>query len=147
MMMSKKLPLSNGGTVGPNDPIRFDFILESTTQNPLIDAYIGVEFSIIYKVSVNIKTPSDGPHMGKIKSGSAEFYCAVPGSGIDPKQGRSYVPQDYSIKPESVVQNVKDNPKFEFSGKIASVNCCFSECFDGFLMCKDSDLQIKSIEI
>ena len=52
MMMSKKLHLSTGGTVGPTDPIRFEFPLESTTSNALIDAYIGVDFSIIYKVSV-----------------------------------------------------------------------------------------------
>ena len=94
-----------------------------------------------------MKTPSDGPHMGKMKSGSAEFYCAVPGNGLDPKHGRSYVPHEYSIKPESVVQSVKNQAKFEFFGKIASINCCFSECFDGYLLMKDSDLQIKSIEI
>jgi len=52
MMMHKKLHLSTGGTVGPVDPIRFEFVLEATTTNPLIDAYIGVDFSIIYKVAV-----------------------------------------------------------------------------------------------
>lgn len=103
MMMHKKMHLSTGGSVGPTDPIRFEFKLESTTQNPLIDAYIGVDFSIIYKVSVQIKTPTDGPMNGKMKTGLAEFYCAVPGNGLDPQHGRSYVPQEYSIKPENVV--------------------------------------------
>ena len=38
-------------------------------------------------------------------------------------------------------------PKFEFHGRIGSINNAFNEPFDGFLICKDSELQIKSIEI
>jgi hypothetical protein len=89
MFMSKKIDLCKDGEVGPNAPAKFDFKLESTTGNALIDAYIGVDFSIIYKVSVRIlgrpgcTLPSD-----KERKGSAEFYCAVPSSGLDPAHGR-----------------------------------------------------------
>lgn len=38
-------------------------------------------------------------------------------------------------------------PKFRFEGQIYSVNCAFGEAFDGFIMKKNSELEIKSIEI
>merc|ERR1712060_2431 len=34
-----------------------------------------------------------------------------------------------------------------FSGKIDSVNCCFDEPFDGYLILRESEIMIKSIEI
>ena len=148
MFMSKKIDLCKDGEVGPNAPAKFDFKLESTTGNALIDAYIGVDFSIIYKVSVRILSrpgctlPSD-----KERKGSAEFYCAVPSSGLDPAHGRQFVSQDFKITPDKISGQVNNTPKFEFFGKIGSINCAFNEPFDGYLICKDSELQIKSIEI
>jgi len=143
MMMDKEMKLSDNGTLGPNDPVKFEFMLESTTDNKLIDAYIGVDFSIIYKVSVSIMLETK-----VLKKGSAEFYCKVTGSGIKPELGRSYVPQKFSITPDKIAaQPGQSAPKFEFFGEIASTNCQFNECFDGNLICKDSELQIKSIEI
>ena len=38
-------------------------------------------------------------------------------------------------------------PRFNFSGQIASVNCCFDEPFDGYLVLRESEIKIKSIEI
>lgn len=55
MMMSKEMKLAESGTLSPGNPVHFEFQLESTTKNKLIDAYIGVDFSIIYKVTIEIK--------------------------------------------------------------------------------------------
>ena len=59
------------------------------------------------------------------------------------------MPQDFTITPDELVANAKGSevPKFHFRGKIASVNCCYDEPFDGYLICQASDIQIKSIEI
>ena len=38
-------------------------------------------------------------------------------------------------------------PKFKFEGEIATTNCCFTEPFDGYIIKRHSELQIKSVEI
>ena len=46
--MKKKFTLSEGGKLNTSNTIPFDFILEATERGEtLIDAYVGVEFSII----------------------------------------------------------------------------------------------------
>lgn len=58
------------------------------------------------------------------------------------------MPQKFSITPDKIASQAGSTaPKFEFFGEISSTNCQFNECFDGNLICKDSELQIKSIEI
>ena len=83
--------------------------------------------------------------------GTANFDCRVPGGGIDPALGRSNVPQNYSITADTTPDDPKNKgkvlPKFNFSGTVASTNCCFDEPFDGFLMLHESEVKIKSIEI
>ena len=71
---------------------------------------------------------------------SAEFYCAVPSSGLDPQHGRQFVSQDFKITPDKISGQVNNTPKFEFFGKIGSINCAFTEPFDGYMICKDSEL-------
>ena len=95
---------------------------------------MGVDFSIVYKVTVTMAQASAAKPPIK---GSAEFNCKVPGQGLDAAQGRRQVPQDFTITPDELVANSKgaEVPKFHFSGKIASVNCCYDEPFDGYLIC------------
>ena len=81
---------------------------------------------------------------------NAKFDCRVPGGGLDPELGSSNKPQDFAITPEALPTDPKQAgkvPRFNFSGRIASVNCCFDEPFDGFLILKESEIKIKSIEI
>ena len=59
------------------------------------------------------------------------------------------MPQDFTITPDEISagSGKSEVPKFHFSGQIASVNCCYDEPFDGYLICQNSEIQIKSIEI
>lgn len=144
MFMSKNITVSSGGKTIATDPLKFNFLLENTGAHQLIDAYVGVEFSVVYKVTVRVNVG------GKSIEGKAEFYCSVPGCGIDPAIGKRYVPQDFNIIPDGIAANVKPGtkvPKFHFSGQISSTNCCFNEPFEGYLILKEAELQIKSIEI
>ncbi len=46
--MKKKFTLQESGKVSTSQPIPFEFVLEATEKNEnLIEAYIGVEFSIV----------------------------------------------------------------------------------------------------
>eukprot|EP00352_Strombidinopsis_acuminata_P007487 CAMPEP_0176368428 /NCGR_PEP_ID=MMETSP0126-20121128/22580_1 /TAXON_ID=141414 ORGANISM="Strombidinopsis acuminatum, Strain SPMC142" /NCGR_SAMPLE_ID=MMETSP0126 /ASSEMBLY_ACC=CAM_ASM_000229 /LENGTH=78 /DNA_ID=CAMNT_0017726659 /DNA_START=205 /DNA_END=441 /DNA_ORIENTATION=+ len=54
VFMKKDVSLSRGGKVISSEPVKFEFVLEATGKDPLIDAYVGVEFSIVYKVSVTL---------------------------------------------------------------------------------------------
>ena len=87
--MSKQQTVrENGLLFSDGDPVPFSFKLESTTSNQLTDSYVGVDFSIIYKVNVVLKR-KDG--MKPIES-LAKFDCRVPGGGLDSTLGRSNKP-------------------------------------------------------
>ena len=97
------------------DPTPFNFQLASTTDNQLIDSYVGVDFSIVYKVIV-ILTKKDG---GKAMETSAKFDCRVPGGGISQELGRRNKAQDFSITPDQMVAEPKAGgkvPRFHFTG-------------------------------
>ena len=80
------------------DPLSFSFKLESTLESgsPLVDSYVGVDFSIVYKVTVKL-IRKDGQ---KPLEATAKFDCRVPGGGISPELGRRNKPQDFSITPD-----------------------------------------------
>lgn len=84
---------------------------------------------------------------GKLLRGSDKFYCAISGAGIDPKVGRKDIPKNFVISPDSIDASTKTVPKFRFDGTIYSTNCAFNEAFDGFIVTKDSEFVIKSIEV
>ena len=95
--MSKELTIAENGILYPGgDPVPFSFKLESTTQNKLIDSYVGVDFSIVYKVGISLKKKNDG----KVLDASAKFDCRVPGGGMSEELGRRFKPQDFSITPD-----------------------------------------------
>ena len=80
----------------------------------------------------------------------AKFDCRVPGGGVSPELGHKNVPKDFSITPDKLSDDPKSGvkvPRFNFAGQISSTNCCFDEPFDGYLMLKESEIMIKSIEI
>ena len=86
---------------------------------------------------------------GKLIKASEKFYCAITGSGIDPKIGRNDVPKNFAITPDNLETSTakKTVPKFRFEGTIYSTNCAFNEALDGFILTKDSEFVIKSIEV
>ena len=124
-------------------PIPFEFVLEATERGEqLIEAYIGVEFSVVYEITVTLNKG------GKILKGVEKYYCSIPGSGIDSKIGKRDVPKDFAITPDGLEGlTTKTLPKFKFEGKIYTTNCAFNEAFDGFIIIKDSEYVIKSIEV
>lgn len=71
--MKKQHTVCASGRTTPQDLIKFNFQNEASSAHPLIDAYVGVDFSIVYKVSVSVK-PKDS---GKALEGNAQYYCMV----------------------------------------------------------------------
>mmetsp|Transcript_24681 Transcript_24681/g.17378 ORF Transcript_24681/g.17378 Transcript_24681/m.17378 type:complete len:163 (-) Transcript_24681:511-999(-) len=86
VFMKKDVSCQRAGKVISSEPVRFEFVLEATGKYPLIDAYVGVEFSIVYKVTVTMVKSAT-----KVVTGDAQFYCMVPGAGIDKATGRRRV--------------------------------------------------------
>lgn len=142
-LMKKKFTLQETGKITNQQPIPFDFVLEATEKTEqLHEAYIGVEFSVVYDVTITINKG------GKYLRGSEKFYCAIAGAGIDPKNGKKDIPKSFVISPDSLeVSAGKAVPKFRFEGTIYTTNCAFNEAFDGFIIIKDSEFVIKSIEV
>jgi hypothetical protein len=71
-----------------------------------------------------------------------------PGQGIDPPVGKKLIEKEFELKPSSVDQSAMANiPKFHFIGRFDSVNCCYTEPFDGIIICKESEFDIKSVEV
>jgi hypothetical protein len=52
--MKKSEPSNQAGKFNAQEPLKFSFDL-TKTQADLIDAYVGVDFSIVYKVTLSIK--------------------------------------------------------------------------------------------
>ena len=50
--MKKTNEIRQPGKFYALEPLKFSFELSSTTASPLIDAYVGVDFSIVYKVTL-----------------------------------------------------------------------------------------------
>ena len=103
-MTKKQTVLTDGILFSDGDPVPFQFKLESTTKNPLIDSYVGVDFSIVFKVSVILKRKDNNKPLESM----AKFDCRVPGGGIDPSLGRRFKPQDFSITPEALMADPKN---------------------------------------
>ncbi len=58
------------------------------------------------------------------------------------------MPKDFQITPDSLEgMTTKTLPKFRFEGRIYTTNCAFNEAFDGYIIIKDSEYVIKSIEV
>lgn len=141
--MKQKLDFNTPGKFNQIEPLKFQYDMAATSQLPLIDAYIGVDFSIVYEVIITLRPKNSGlPLIGR-----AQHYCKVPGGGIDPALGRSFKPQDFVISSETLSTPTQKLPKFKFTGKIYSTNCCYTDPFQGHVICDASELQIKSIEI
>lgn len=134
----KKTATSKENSSNPTKSRNFEFVLEATESGEkLIDVYVGVEFSIIYKVQFV------GTHKStkEKRTFDANFFVACPGAGIDVSKGRSLIPKDFVISNENLETNTAQTlPKFRFEGVIASTNCCFVEPFDGFIIKKHSEL-------
>ena len=91
----------------------------------LVETYVGVDFSVIYEVTVNVLKGS------KVVSATENFYVAVKGQGIDSVVGKKDSPLDFTIDPSSLDgSSISAVPKFLFEGKIQSTNCCITEPFD-----------------
>jgi hypothetical protein len=86
VFMCKNIIVSHSGKTIAHEPLKFSFTLDKTGQHALIDAYVGIEFSIVYKVTAKVMI------YGKEQKGTAEFYCNVPGSGMDSALGKRLVP-------------------------------------------------------
>ena len=54
IFMSKTLSVASAGMTVAHEPIKFNFLLDKTGAHPLIDAYVGVDFSIVYKVTIKM---------------------------------------------------------------------------------------------
>ena len=72
----------------------------------------------------------------------------MPDSGIDPLLGKKDQPKDFIITTANLTAPPGQTlPKFKFQGQITTINCCYTDPFQGYLICDEVDLQIKSIEI
>ena len=58
------------------------------------------------------------------------------------------MPKAFAITPDNLEANTtKTLPKFRFDGQIYSTNCSFYEPFDGYIIMRQSEFPIKSIEV
>lgn len=114
-MQKKENVAQEGILFSGGDPLPFSFKLESVGENKLIDSYVGVDFSIVYKVMISMKRKGEA----KPLEGQEKFACRVPGGGISPELGRRAKPQDYTITPDAMAVDPKSGgkvPRFNFCG-------------------------------
>lgn len=135
--------ISSSGYIEVNKDIPFEYELEANIAGEtLVETYVGVDFSIIYEVKIIILKGS------KVIEATENFHVMVRGQGIDETLGKKENPLDFTIDPSSLDgSSITAVPKFLFEGRITSANCCITEPFDGTIVVKESELEIKSVEV
>ena len=110
--MKKKEVIAEGGKINSKTDIPFDFLIEATVPGQqLMEAYVGVDFSVIYEVTAHFH------RNGKVLKANEKFYVCVPGAGIDSTIGKKDIPQDFVISHDSLDSHTMAKvPKFRFEG-------------------------------
>lgn len=131
------------GYLEANKEVSFEYELEANIAGEkLIETYVGVDFSIIYEVMILVLKGA------RVVQEVETFHVAVRGQGIKEDLGKKAEPLDFKIDPSSLdASSITSVPKFNFEGRINSVNCCITEPFDGMITVKESELEIKSLEV
>ena len=76
------------------------------------------------------------------------FDAICPGRGVQADTGRKLVPKEFVISNDNLETTTTGKiPKFRFEGLIFSTNCQFTDPFDGNIIKRNSELNIKSLEI
>lgn len=76
------------------------------------------------------------------------FDAICPGRGVKEESGRKLVPKNFVISHDNLETSTTGKiPKFRFEGLIFSTNCQFTDPFDGNIIKRESELNIKSLEI
>lgn len=110
--------LEPSGWINTKKEYNFEYELEANIAGEkLVETYVGVDFSIIYEVSILVLKGS------KIIQETENFHVAVIGQGINSKLGKKMEPLDFKIDPSSLDgSSITSVPKFAFDGTINSVN-------------------------
>jgi hypothetical protein len=74
----------------------------------------------------------------------------VPGQGVKEDIKRKTIPYEFEIKPQNlekvkIIQN--KIPNFHFICHIENTNCDLNQPFNGYIIVKESEINIKSIEL
>lgn len=135
--------IASGGYLKSKTENYFEYELEANIHGEnLVETYVGVDFSILYEVTIIILKGS------KPITHTETFHVACRGQGIDPDLGKKDSPLDFAITPDSLDgSSISSVPKFLFDGTITSTNCSITEPFDGTIVVRESELEIKSIEV
>ena len=77
-----------------------------------------------------------------------QFEAECPGRGVKLDMGRKQVPKEFQVTNDGLETSTTAKiPNFKFEGLIFSTNCQFYEPFDGHIIKRNSELNIKSLEI
>jgi hypothetical protein len=122
--------------------IPFEFKVQGSQGQALLESYHGVYVSVIYTITATC----DRGMMKKALSKEIEFIIEVPtGKSSAP------IPASFDISPESL-ENVpadllKTIPRFKVSGRIHRSNCNINQPFTGELKIEQSVAPIRSLEL
>lgn len=111
--------IAGSGNIDTKKEYNFEYELEpNVAGETLVETYVGVDFSIIYEVTIIVLKGS------KVVQATENFHVAVRGQGIKPDIGKKATSLDFKIDPSSLDgSSITSVPKFLFEGRIASTNC------------------------
>jgi len=122
--------------------IPFEFVVQGSQGQSLLESYHGVYISVIYTITVTC----DRGMMKKSLNKEIEFIIEVPA----PKSAAP-LPAAFDITPESL-ENVSAAvlstiPRFKVSGRLHRSNCNINQPFTGELKIEQSAAPIRSLEL
>lgn len=122
--------------------IPFEFVVQGSQGQSLLESYHGVYVSIIYTITVTC----DRGMMKKSLNKEIEFIIEVPTG-----KSTTAVPASFDISPESL-ENISPSvlstiPRFKLSGRLHRSNCNINQPFTGELKIEESVAPIRSLEL
>jgi len=122
--------------------IPFEFVVQGSQGQALLESYHGVYISVIYTITVTC----DRGMMKKSLNKEIEFIIEVPAG-----KTTAPLPAAFDITPESL-ENVTSSvlatiPRFKVSGRLHRSNCNINQPFTGELKIEQSAAPIRSLEL
>ena len=118
---------------------------EKTKDQQIYESYQGVLISISYDMQAEINS-----QRGNFTSDNKKINIFVPGQGVKDPLNRKIIPYEFEISPTTLekikIQQTKI-PNFKILCKADNTNCDLNTAFDGYVIVKESEIVIKSIEL
>jgi hypothetical protein len=90
------------------------------------------------------------PYKGSVVSENKKIQVFVPGQGVKEEFKKKVIPYEFEVSPktlEKIKISQEKMPNFKINCRIENTNCDLNSTFDGYVIVRESEVAIKSLEL